>query len=78
MSVESAKEFVERLVNDENWRNKINAAETQKERQAMVKEEGFDFSEEELAQCRDELSTSDLDAVTGGGTSGFCRSTNWD
>ena len=66
MSIESAKAFVEKLKNDEDWRNKLNAAENKEERLAMAKAEGFDFTEEEFQDVRSELGDEELDGVAGG------------
>ena len=52
MSIESAKAFLERLRDDEEWRNKLSDAEGKEGRLAIVKEEGFDFSEEEYVDAK--------------------------
>ncbi len=66
MSIESAKAFVERLKNDEDWRNKLNSAEGKEERLAMVKAEGFNFTQEELADETGELTHDQLELISGG------------
>ncbi len=66
ISIESVKAFLERIRNDEEWRNKLNAAQSKEERLAMAKAEGFDFTEEELNLIRDELSEEMLDKIAGG------------
>ena len=66
MSIESARAFLERAKNDEEFRNKLNAAEDRDSRVAMVKAEGFDFTQEDWAAVSDELSDEDLDQAAGG------------
>ncbi len=65
MSVESAKAFVERLKNDEEWRKKLNAAQSKEERLAMAKAEGFDFTDDEAQNVRSQLSDAELSAISG-------------
>ncbi len=66
MSIESAQRFQERIKNDEEWRNKLNAAAGKEERRAMAKAEGFDFTEEEFQNVRSQLGDEELDGVAGG------------
>ncbi len=74
MSIESAKAFLERCKNDDEWRDKLKAAKDQDARIEMVKAEGFDFTPAELESVTEELSDGelselDLMGVSGGG---FC------
>ncbi len=66
MSIESAKAFVEKVKNDEEFRIKLGAAENKDERQAMAKAAGFDFTEEEWHIVTSQLSEEELSAVAGG------------
>ena len=66
MSIESAKAFLERIKNDEDWRNKLQAAENKEERLAMAKAEGFDFTEEEFQDVRSQLSDEEMHGIAGG------------
>ncbi len=68
MSIESAKAFVEKLKIDEEWRNELDAVETNEEREAMAKAAGFDFTLDEFHKVRYELSDDELSAVAGGGS----------
>lgn len=67
MSIESARAFWKRIKDDEEWRNRLNAAESKEERQAMVKAEGLDFTEDELKKVQEELTDEDLDNISGAG-----------
>ena len=71
MSIESAKAFLERMKNDEEFRDSVGESDTAEERQEYVKKAGFGFTMEEIATVKDELSDDDLEQVAGGG-SGFC------
>ena len=67
MSVESAKAYIEKVKTDEEFRNKIAATTDKEERAAILKAEGFDFTEEDVnAISSDELSDEELDKVAGG------------
>jgi len=66
MSIESAKTFVEKMKNDEDFRKKVTECKDNEARKAHVLKEGFDFSVEELKKCTGELSDEQLDAVAGG------------
>jgi len=66
MSLESAKAFVERMQNDEDFRQKVTECEDSELRKELVQKEGFDFSVQELKECTKELSDEELDSVAGG------------
>ncbi|MBT3259157.1 MAG: Nif11-like leader peptide family natural product precursor [Deltaproteobacteria bacterium] len=67
MSIESAKAFLERMRNDEDFRNSVVEIATSEERMEYVKGAGFDFTKDEIANLKGELSDDDLDNVAGGG-----------
>ena len=67
MSIESATAFIERLKTDEAFRDRVKAAEDKEARIALVKEEGFDFSDVDIRAVEEELTEVELDAVAGGG-----------
>ena len=48
MSIESAKAFLERLQNDEDFRKAVGEIATAEERMEFVKGAGFDFTKEEI------------------------------
>ena len=50
MSIESAKAFVKRMNDDEEFRTRIMAIEDDEARMAAVNDEGFDFSLDELME----------------------------
>jgi predicted ribosomally synthesized peptide with nif11-like leader len=63
MSIESAKEFLKNMVLAE----KIKQVKDDKEKvKQLIKEAGYDFTDEELKQVSSELSDDDLDNVAGG------------
>ena len=66
MSIESAKAFLERMKNDEDFRKSVGELGTAEERLKYVKGAGFDFTKEEISNLKDELSDNDLDNVAGG------------
>ena len=66
MSIESAKAFLERIKNDEDFRNSVGEIGTAEERVEYVKNAGFDFTKEEIATLKEELSDKELDLVAGG------------
>ena len=66
MSMESAKAFMERMTNDEEFAAKILACKDANQRLLTAQAEGFDFTAEEVNWVRNELSDADLDMVAGG------------
>jgi predicted ribosomally synthesized peptide with nif11-like leader len=66
MSLESAKAFMDRMKNDENFRKNVTECENSKARRAFVENEGFDFSPQDLEECTGALSDEELDQIGGG------------
>ena len=66
MSIESAKAFLERVRNDEDFRKNVGEIATVKQRMEYVKRAGFEFSKQELDNVTSELTDEELDAVAGG------------
>jgi predicted ribosomally synthesized peptide with nif11-like leader len=63
MSVDAAKEFLGNL----KLAEQIKQVKDDKEKvQQLIKEAGYDFTEEELKSAKSELSDEDLDNVAGG------------
>jgi len=77
MSIESAKAFMERVKNDEDFRKKVGDIATTEERMDYVKKEGFEFSKQELDDVASELNMVELEAVAGGGE-GNCWQPPWE
>ena len=76
MSIESAKAFLERVENDEDFRNSVGEIATTEQRMEFVKKAGFDFTKEEIEKLTSELSDEQLEKVHGGiinctGTHGY-------
>ena len=72
MPIESAKAFLERMKNDEDFRNRVGEIATTEQRMEFVKEAGFDFTKEEIEKLSSEVSDKLLDVVSGGGYNGAC------
>lgn len=66
MSVESAKKFVEKMKNDQDYLKKVSELKSGKERLEFARTEGFDFTEAEMKEATSALSDEELDAVAGG------------
>ena len=66
MSIESAKAFLERMKTDDEFRERMKEAADKEARMAIVKAEGFDFTMEEIATLKEELSDIELDMVAAG------------
>ena len=72
MSIESAKAFVERVKNDEDFRKELEGQASVEERIEFAKAQGFDFTRHEIQEVNDSLSDEALDAAAGG------KSCRWD
>lgn len=66
MSIESAKAFKAKFLEDKEFQKAFLALATVEKRQAFLLSEGFDFTAEELAQVRQEITEDELAAVSGG------------
>ena len=76
MSIESAKAFLERVEDDEDFRKSVGEIATTEQRMEFVKGAGFDFTKEEIVKLTSELSDEQLEKVHGGiidcsGTHGY-------
>ena len=68
MSIKSAKAFVERIKNDEDFRKSVGEIDTVEERIEFVKRAGFDFTKEELdSVVPSKLSDDDLKQIAAAG-----------
>jgi len=75
MSQEAVQAFVERVNDDETFRDSLIAAADNDVRLQMAQAAGFDITAEDLAELRrqagvEELSEEDLQRIAGGGTTG--------
>lgn len=66
MSIESAKLFVETVKTDKALSERLAQAASNEERAQIVKDAGFSFTQEELAEAKGELTPEELDKVAGG------------
>ncbi len=73
MSLESARKFAEKVKDDKGFAAQLAEFETSDERVAFVQQAGFDFTDAEWNEVREELGDDELDAVAAGGcTVDFC------
>ncbi len=70
MTIESAKAFVERMKSDEDFRKEVGEKSSSEDRMKFVKDNGFDFSKEEIEQVKSEMSDEELDGMATGGIEG--------
>ncbi len=75
MSIEGAKAFLERIKTDEDFRKSVGEIATEEERMEYVKGAGFDFTKDEMANIKDELTEDELLRVSGGRWSFDCQDT---
>src|SRR6056297_3376463 len=74
MSIENARDFLERMKTDPEFKKDVSAASNE-ERQRIIFEAGFDFTDEELEEVGGALGEDELENVAGGveGALGSCR-----
>lgn len=74
MSVESAKAFIEKVNTDQDFRKKLSELKDGSERANFAKQNGFDFTTEEINKVKGEqgLTDDELDAVAGGVCGKLC------
>jgi len=70
MSNSSAKAFIERIVTEDEFRQHL-VSELAKKRRELVKEAGFDFTEDELDEAKSDLPPGALGHIAGW----FCYTT---
>lgn len=75
MSIKSAKDFYQRMTEDDAFRTPFEAASTKEERQQLIKDAGYDFAAEEwqaamteiqAANSDEEFKEEELEAIAGG------------
>ena len=75
MSIASAKDFYQRMSEDDAFRTPFEALSTKEERQQLIKDAGYDFTADEWQQAMieiqdtnsdEELSEEALEAIAGG------------
>ncbi len=67
MSTESAKAFIERVQNDEDFRKELGERASAEERIKFAKARGFDFTKDEIEELQDTLTDDELESVAAGG-----------
>ncbi len=72
MSIESAKAFLERVKNDEDFRKELEGKTSVEERIKFAKAQGFDFTKDESRKVNESLSDEQLDGVSGGAICNWC------
>lgn len=66
MSIESAKAFLEKVRNDEDFRKELEEQASAEARMEVAKAQGFDFTEKELDEVTADLGEDQLEGVSGG------------
>ncbi len=66
MSIESAKAFLEKVRNDEDFRKELEEQASAEARMQVAKAQGFDFTEKELDEVTADLGEDQLEGVSGG------------
>ncbi|MDD2901316.1 MAG: Nif11-like leader peptide family natural product precursor [Syntrophales bacterium] len=81
MSIQSAKDFLQKIETDQALKDQLAAAPDHEARQQIVRAAGFDFTVDEFKQAADELAkvagqeltAEDLHEIAGGaGRAGWC------
>jgi predicted ribosomally synthesized peptide with nif11-like leader len=67
MSMESAREFLDKLKTDGGFADRVGSASLE-QRRRIVKDEGFDLTFEEVEAAANVMSADDLAQITGGQT----------
>ncbi len=66
MSIQSARDFLAKLGNDEQFRQGLSCCKTEAEQQKFAHSAGFQFTSAEMKAARGELQDADLDNISGG------------
>ena len=74
MSIDSARAYVERIKEDEEFRKKVLECKDAKERGELVRAEGFDFTAKDIEVVTAVLEDTEIERATGGG----CQVTTMD
>ncbi len=67
MSMESAKAFMERMKNDEDFCKKVIECKDNEARKAFVEKEGLDFTPDDIEELR-LLGDGEIEGIAGSGT----------
>ena len=60
MSRESAKQFVKKMMEDKEFASEVEKLDDKEDRSAYIKQEGFEFTREELIAAAAELNAVDV------------------
>lgn len=66
MSEQSARAFLEKMSQDEKYRENILAIEDVNQRLQRIKDDGFEFDQEDIISVHNRLTDQDLSSVSGG------------
>jgi len=72
MTMQSARDFLERMRTDPALAARMAAAASREERLSLAREQGFAFTPEELDAAKNELSDEELDRIGGGDEGPAC------
>lgn len=67
MSIQSARDFLSKVVKDEGFRKGLCDCKNKAGRMQYARRAGFEFTNDEIKTVRSELQDSDLDVISGGG-----------
>ncbi len=73
MSIESAKAFIERIKTDEEFARQVASKKDKEDRMKFVSEQGFNFTEQEIEELKNEMSDNELGKISGACWDGACR-----
>ena len=76
MSEERAKAFIKRMREDQSFNTRIAAIKNLEARKKAVRDAGFDFTDDEFARVKGELTDEELDKVAGGAQ--WAHASCWD
>lgn len=77
MSIEQARAFFEKVINDEDLQKKMREAQDPETKLAIARQEGFEFGPEEAKQILEELSDGILEQVSAGMPGPSCCDCAW-
>ncbi|MDJ0692179.1 MAG: Nif11-like leader peptide family natural product precursor [Xenococcaceae cyanobacterium MO_188.B32] len=75
MSIENAKAFYNRMIEEKSFRTSLEAAPNSEERHRLIQDAGYDFTEEEWqraiieiqsSNADEEINEEELEAIAGG------------
>ena len=69
MSIQSARDFLKKVSEDEEFRKRLSGRGTRAEQLEFARGAGFEFTRDEIRAASGELQDADLDTISGGNCS---------